>query len=121
MEWWSGPAIGLALIVLIAVHVRLTKSSVQEVTRRFWCWCQWEKLNAPTQLQIQQKLRYEKELLRIRLKVFALIQQVAIHVCFAGFFITFEGDEFPDSSFIDAELATICWLYPALIDSIWLC
>ena len=88
MEWWSGPAIGLALIVLIAVHVRLTKSNVQEVTRRFWCWCQWEKLNAPTQLQIQQKLRYEKELLRIRLKVFALIQQVAIQGCFVGFFVS---------------------------------
>ena len=88
MEWWSGPAIGLALIVLIAVHVRLTKSNVQEVTRRFWCWCQWEKLNAPTQLQIQQKLRYEKELLRIRLKVFALLQPVAIQVCFAGLFVS---------------------------------
>ena len=37
------------------------------------------------------------------------------------FCIALEGDEFPNSSFIDAELANICWLYLSLIDSIRHC
>ena len=71
----------LLLIMLFALHAAFMKPYVRSGFAGLRGLCQWKKLTA---LQCDQKLRFEKELLRVRLEVLGVIQQCLLQLNFAA-------------------------------------
>ena len=72
----------LIFIALFAlVHARLTKFDVFSALKRFGQWRQQEKPEV-TQKQLDQKRRYEEELLRTRMQILAKLNKILIHIGF---------------------------------------
>ena len=68
----------LQVLALTAVHFCLTKSDLQLGMARLIQKCRHQR----TPRQVEQKLRFEKELLKARLELLGLVQCVAIHISF---------------------------------------
>eukprot|EP00435_Cladocopium_sp_Y103_P034503 s1211_g8.t3 len=78
---FNNPAVVVSMLLLVAVHLRLTKSDVylglaalrQQLRHR----------KVPTQRELEKEHRFEAELLRVRIEVCDGVRRVGIHIVFA--------------------------------------
>ena len=72
----------IVIVLFALVHARLTKLDVFSALKRFDQWRQQEKAEV-TQKQLDQKSRYEEELLRTRMQILTKLNKILIHIGFA--------------------------------------
>ena len=81
-EFFASPPVMAMAMPLVGLHIYLTKSEVKLGLARLLEKCQQHK-HVMTQRELDKKRRFEKELLQARIRMFRMVQRVAIHIAFA--------------------------------------